>query len=86
MTDASSSSVESDAHVRGVTKKAVKSTAWTYLSYILSKGANLATTIILARLLTTAEFGVVGFALTAMSFLGRRARSRLGIGAHSAAR
>jgi len=69
MTDASSSSVESDAHVRGVTKKAVKSTAWTYLSYILSKGANLATTIILARLLTTAEFGVVGFALTAMSFL-----------------
>lgn len=64
MTDA-----ESGLHVRNVTKKAVKSTAWTYLSYILSKGANLATTIILARLLTTAEFGVVGFALTAMSFL-----------------
>jgi PST family polysaccharide transporter len=69
MTDATSGSAEADAHVRGVTKKAVKSTAWTYLSYILSKGANLATTIILARLLTTAEFGVVGFALTAMSFL-----------------
>ncbi|PJF36729.1 MAG: hypothetical protein CUN49_03905 [Candidatus Thermofonsia Clade 1 bacterium] len=58
-----------DLHVQQVTQKAVKSTAWTYLSYILSKGANLATTIILARLLTTAEFGIVGFALTVMSFL-----------------
>jgi O-antigen/teichoic acid export membrane protein len=60
---------ESGVTVNSVTKKAVKSTAWTYLSYILSKGANLATTIILARLLTTAQFGIVGFALTAMSFL-----------------
>jgi O-antigen/teichoic acid export membrane protein len=64
-----SDSAESGLHVKRVAKKAVRSTAWTYLSYILSKGANLATTIILARLLTTAEFGIVGFALTAMSFL-----------------
>jgi len=52
-----------------VAKKAVTSTAWTYLSYGLSKGTNLLTTIILTRLLTPDEFGIVGFALTAMSFL-----------------
>ncbi|MCS6870299.1 MAG: lipopolysaccharide biosynthesis protein, partial [Anaerolineae bacterium] len=61
--------VEPNVRVQHVAQKAVTSTAWTYLSYILSKAANLATTIILARLLTTAEFGIVGFALTVMSFL-----------------
>ncbi len=52
-----------------VARKAVTSTAWTYLSYGLSKGTNLLTTVILTRLLTPDEFGIVGFALTAMSFL-----------------
>jgi O-antigen/teichoic acid export membrane protein len=56
-------------NVTSVARKAVKSTAWTYLSYVLSKGTNLLTTIVLTRLLTTAQFGIVGFALTAMSFL-----------------
>ncbi|MHB8626578.1 MAG: lipopolysaccharide biosynthesis protein [Aggregatilineales bacterium] len=52
-----------------VTKKTVTSTAVTYVSYLAAKGVNLLTTAILARLLTSAEFGIVGFALTAMSFL-----------------
>lgn len=52
-----------------VAKKTVTSTAFTYLSYLASKGVNLLTTVILARLLAQADFGIVGFALTAMSFL-----------------
>ena len=52
-----------------VAKKTVSGTAWTYLSFLLSKGVNLLTTVVLARLLTQADFGIVGFALTAISFL-----------------
>lgn len=50
-------------------KKTITSIAWTYLSYILSKSVVLVTTIILTRLLSPAEFGIVGFAVTTMSFL-----------------
>lgn len=67
----SAPSVQTDtnAHVQKVAKKAVKSTAITYMAYVLTKLANLITTIILARQLTPTEFGIVGFAITAMSFL-----------------
>lgn len=59
-------------------KKTVTSVAWTYLSYGLTKGMVLVTTAVLARLLTQSEFGIVGFALTAMTFLD--AVRDLGIG------
>jgi PST family polysaccharide transporter len=60
---------DSASVVQKVAKKTVSGTAWTYLSYLLSKSVNLMTTVVLARLLTQADFGIVGFALTAMSFL-----------------
>ncbi len=59
-------------------KKTVTSVAWTYLSYGITKGMVLVTTAVLARLLTQSEFGIVGFALTAMTFLD--AVRDLGIG------
>jgi O-antigen/teichoic acid export membrane protein len=49
--------------------KTVKSAAWTYFGYILSKSSNFLTTLVLARLLIPAEFGIVGFAVTTMAFL-----------------
>lgn len=54
---------------QAVAQKTLSGTVWTYLSYGASKAVNLVTTAILARLLTQAEFGIVGFALTVMSFL-----------------
>jgi O-antigen/teichoic acid export membrane protein len=50
-------------------KKTVSSAAWTYLTYGLSKATTFVTTAVLARLLLPEQFGVVGFALTVMSFL-----------------
>ncbi len=64
--DLNQASVDGDS---AVAQKTVSSTAVTYLSYLVSKGVNLLTTIILARLLTQEAFGIVGFAVTAMSFL-----------------
>lgn len=52
-----------------ITKKTVTGVAWTYLSYILTKGVVLVTTAVLTRLISQSEFGIVGFAITTMSFL-----------------
>lgn len=67
-----------DINNNNLAKKTVTSMAWTYGSYILTKGMVLITTAILARFLTRGEFGIVGFAITAMSFLD--AVRDLGIG------
>ncbi|MFN8530233.1 MAG: lipopolysaccharide biosynthesis protein [Anaerolineae bacterium] len=52
-----------------LTRKVASSAFWTYFSYVLSKSAAFLTTMVLTRLLTQAEFGIVGFALTTMSFI-----------------
>jgi O-antigen/teichoic acid export membrane protein len=50
-------------------KKTLNSVAWTYFSYGLSKSMVLITTVVLTHILTKADFGIIGFAVTAMSFL-----------------
>lgn len=59
--------------------KAAKGVAWNYLSFGLGKGLVLVTTAVLARLLTPEQFGVVGFATLAVSYLA--VLKDLGLGA-----
>ncbi|MCP5095263.1 MAG: oligosaccharide flippase family protein, partial [Chloroflexi bacterium] len=50
-------------------KATVKGTFWTYASHYGGKLLVFVSTIILARLLTQEDFGIVGFALVVISFL-----------------
>lgn len=59
--------------------KAARGVAWNYLSFGLGKGLVLITTAVLARLLTPEQFGVVGFATIAVSYLS--VLKDLGLGA-----
>ncbi|MDX1690736.1 MAG: lipopolysaccharide biosynthesis protein [Acidimicrobiia bacterium] len=52
-----------------VARRAVRAVAWNYLSWFLTKALVLVSTIVLARLLTPEEFGIVGFATVAIAFL-----------------
>ena len=47
----------------------VRGTAWLYSTYYLGKIILFLSTILLARLLTTDDFGVVGYAVTVIGFL-----------------
>ena len=49
--------------------KTVTSVAWTYASYVLSKSSAVIVTIILTYLIIPEKYGIVGFALTSMSFM-----------------
>jgi O-antigen/teichoic acid export membrane protein len=51
------------------TKEAVRGVFWTYSSYYLGKLLVFISTVILARLLTKSDFGVVSFALLLIGFL-----------------
>src|SRR6185503_2918869 len=48
---------------------AIHGTAWRYISYFSGKFMVFLSTIVLARLLAKDDFGVVGYALTAIAFL-----------------
>lgn len=48
---------------------AIHGTAWRYVSYFSGKFMVFLSTIVLARLLAKEDFGVVGYALTAIAFL-----------------
>lgn len=50
-------------------KTAVKGAGWTYVAFYSGKFIVLLSTILLARLLTKSDFGVVGYALTIIGFL-----------------
>src|SRR4051794_12442968 len=52
----------------GLTRLAVRGVLWQALSFGLGRGLTLVTTVVLARLLTPAEFGLVGLALVFVSF------------------
>jgi PST family polysaccharide transporter len=52
-----------------LSNQAVKSTFWAYLSFVTGKALVFVSTIILARLLAPAEFGIVGFCLIAIQYL-----------------
>lgn len=61
----------SDRHpaTSDVFARAVRGVVWTYASFAGSKLLVFASTVILARVLTPAEFGQVGFALLVISYL-----------------
>ncbi len=50
-------------------KAAIKGASWTYVAYYSGKFIVLLSTIVLARLLTKSDFGIVGYALTIIGFL-----------------
>lgn len=62
-----------------IAQKAASGVFWNYLSFGLGKGLVLITTAVLARLLTPEEFGIVGFATLAVSYLA--VLKDLGLGA-----
>jgi PST family polysaccharide transporter len=51
------------------TQAAIKGTAWRYVAFASGKFLIFLSTIILARLLTKEDFGVVGYAVTVIAFL-----------------
>jgi lipopolysaccharide exporter len=53
----------------GLTRAAVGGAAWQGLSYLLGKAIVLVTTVVLARLLTPGQFGVVGLALLFIAYV-----------------
>jgi lipopolysaccharide exporter len=50
-------------------ERAIRGVPWTFLSYASSKALGVLTTLVLARLLVPADFGVMALALVATSFL-----------------
>ena len=54
----------------GLGREAARAVAWNYLSFASGKVLVLITMAVLARLLTPAEFGIVGFATLALGYLG----------------
>ena len=59
-------------------RAAIRGTAWRYLTFFSGKLMLLISTVILARLLSKDDFGVVGFAVTTIGFLD--VMSDLGVG------
>jgi lipopolysaccharide exporter len=49
---------------------AVRGVLWNYASVVTTKGGSLLTTVVLARLLTPADFGLITFAVIAIDLLG----------------
>jgi PST family polysaccharide transporter len=54
----------------GLGREAARAVAWNYVSFASGKVLVLITMAVLARLLTPAEFGIVGFATLALGYLG----------------
>src|SRR5512144_2990880 len=52
-----------------LTQKTVKGFFWAYASFLGGKGLNFLTTIILARLLLPAEFGLIGYCLIVIQYV-----------------
>lgn len=50
-------------------RRAVGGVAWVYLTFVLSRGVTFLTTLLLARLLSVGEFGLVGYALLVVGFV-----------------
>src|SRR5512138_2909930 len=52
-----------------LTQKTVKGFFWVYASFLGGKGLNFLSTVILARLLLPAEFGLVGYCLIVIQYV-----------------
>ncbi len=63
----------------GLVHAAIRGTTWTYIAFYSGKLIVFLSTVVLARLLTKDDFGVVGYAVTTISFLD--VMKDLGIGA-----
>ncbi len=59
----------STEHIGPLSRRTARGVAWSYAAFAVSKGLTLLATAILARLLTPEEFGVVGFATVAVTYL-----------------
>ncbi|MDQ3706189.1 MAG: lipopolysaccharide biosynthesis protein [Chloroflexota bacterium] len=53
----------------GLGKQAAQGAAWNYLAFVVSKGLVFVSTLILAQILSPAEFGLVGMALLVITVL-----------------
>lgn len=73
------SPAETQGKSESFAKKTVKGAAWTYMAYVLNKLSGFIMTLILTRLIIPEQYGIVGFALTAISFFD--AIRDLGVGA-----
>ncbi|HEX2086922.1 MAG TPA: oligosaccharide flippase family protein, partial [Solirubrobacteraceae bacterium] len=62
----------------GIATRTVRGMAWSYASYVGGRVLVLASTVVLARLLTPEDFGLVALALTVMALL--EAFADLGVG------
>ena len=72
--------VRTDALPEGdVARRALRAVAWNYIGWFLGKAAVLVSTAVLARVLSPAEFGLVGFATVAIAYLA--VLQDLGLGA-----
>jgi len=69
----------SPTEIGNETRKVAHAVMWNYLSFGLGKGMVLVSTMILARLLTTVDFGVVAFTTISISYLS--VLKDLGLGA-----
>src|SRR6266568_7164325 len=54
----------------GLARLTVRGVLWNYASVVTTKGGSLLTTVVLARLLTPADFGLITFAVIAIDLLG----------------
>lgn len=53
----------------GLARATIRGTIWMYASFVSGKLLVFVSTVVLARLLTKEDFGIVGYALTVISFL-----------------
>lgn len=58
-----------ESEKKGLSRIAIRGTGWNFTSYFSGKLLSLLTTVILARLLTKDDFGLVAYAITFISFL-----------------
>lgn len=60
---------ETSAQSEGIGKRAMRGTFWSFLSFVSTKALTFITTIVLARLLTPGEFGVIAYCTIVIGFL-----------------
>ncbi|HYP19733.1 MAG TPA: lipopolysaccharide biosynthesis protein [Chloroflexia bacterium] len=61
--------IEAPGAGSGLGRQAAQGAAWNYLAFVVSKGLVFASTLILAQILSPAEFGLVGMALLVITVL-----------------
>lgn len=60
---------EASGQLEGIGKRAMRGTFWSFLSFLSTKALTFITTIVLARLLVPAEFGIIAYCTIVIGFL-----------------